>query len=232
MAPFRLRVRLGRLPLQVKATVVALLCSLSVWLLLDYWQSRRLQEFAVATMSAELDSEAASARLIFDQEVKRYSQLVRLFATCGRVTAYLEASAQARPPRRGTSPESDLGAPPWVPKTSQWRGLIDPEHFVLFSSRGEILDSYALRGAELPEDLSRNRHYLLRRSTGQSYFANLNGRPHLMATAEVTDDQGRLRGYLMVVAPFDEGFLQSDTVRHFDLKGGVVALAVGDPASG
>jgi len=47
--------------------------------------------------------------------------------------------------------------------------------------------------------------------------------------AEATDDHGRIRGYLMGVAPFDAGFLPFDTVRHCDLKGGVVALVVGDP---
>jgi signal transduction histidine kinase/ActR/RegA family two-component response regulator len=229
MASSPLRVWLGRLPLQLKVVAVALLCSLCVWLLLDYWQNQRLQEVAVATMSAELDAEATSARLIFDQEVKRYSQLVRLFAARGPVMDYLEALSQARPPRRGPSPDSNVGAPRWVPKTSQWRGLIDPEQFVLFSPQGEILDLYNPRGADLPDELRRNRHYYLQQSTGQSYFGNLDGRPHLMATADITDEQGRVRGHLMVVAPFDDGFLQSDTVRHFDLKGGVVALATGDP---
>jgi len=229
MAPFPPRRWLGRLPLQVKAAAVTLLCSLCVWLSLDYWQGRRLQEFAVASMSEELDSEAGSARLIFDQEVKRYSQLVRLFAARGPVMDYLDASSQARPPHPRTPSEANDGTPPWVPKTSQWRGLIDPEHFVLFSSQGEILGLYALRGAALPDELRRNRHYFLQQSTGQSYFGNLDGRPQLMAAAEVTDDHGRVHGYLMVVAPFDEGFLQSDTVRHFDLKGGVIALAIGDP---
>jgi len=229
MAPFPPRRWLNRLSLQVKAAVVTVLCSLCVWLSLDYWQGRRLQEFAVASMSAELDAEAASARLIFDQEVKRYSQLVRLFAARGAVMASLEPSSQARQPHPGAPREPSLGAPPWVPKTSQWRGLIDPEHFVLFSPQGEILHLYTLRGAALPEELRRNRHYYLQQSTGQSYFGNLDGRPHLMAAAEVMDEHGQVRGYLMMVAPFDEGFLQSDTVRHFDLKGGVVALAIGNP---
>jgi len=229
MAPFPPRRWLGRLPLQVKAAAVTLLCSVCVWVSLDYWEGRRLEELAVASTGAELDSEAASARLIFDKEVKRYSQVVRLFAARGPVMDYLEAFSQGRPTHPGTRSEPNAGAPPWVPKTSQWRGLIDPEHFVLFSSQGEIVDLYNLRGAELPDELRRNCHYFLQQSTGQSYFGNLDGRPHLMAAAEVTDDHGKVCGYLMVVAPFDEGFLQSDTVRHFDLQGGVVALAIGDP---
>jgi len=42
------------------------------------WEGRRLQEFAVTGRSTKLDTAAASARLIFDEEVEWYSQRVSL----------------------------------------------------------------------------------------------------------------------------------------------------------
>ncbi|MBI4844416.1 MAG: GGDEF domain-containing protein [Nitrospirae bacterium] len=198
-----------RTSLAFKMVVISVLAGVSVWVVLDYIQSRKLKDIFHAQLEERLGQQALRDRLNFDKYVKSHLQLAKLFISQKSFGDYVES-------RKWHSKSEENGGvkyydryPPWFPQLSVLRGFAQPRFVALADAQGEIREVYSERNNDIPSLLLHPSPLLLAKSDGDNFITEINGLPFLIASKSYSNNSGELKAILLVASPFDEEFLSS-----------------------
>ena len=215
-----------RIPMPLKAMLAGLLCGLLIWAVLDPVQSRALESIFTDHLRTQLKEEMVEGRIRFDQNVKRQARAIKLAATNYELVDYVK-SREWDMEFRGDIREYQGRPPPWLPPISKWRGLMQPHHVLLLDLGGQVREDYRIGREPLPHALRWVSPLLLRQTQDQVFITELDGRPHILASAEIIGNKSQSLGFLMMAAPLDDTFLlQSQNA--LPTRGVVYGLLGGD----
>ena len=190
--------------LPVKGIVLGLLFGLLIWLVLDYFLARSLDEILLQREKEQLQQKAASNRMLFHQYITQHVRLTKLFATHQPLVIWLQqrrASAQTSEMSRYVTP------PPWFPPVSTWRGLIDPRHYLLHDGEGHLHTAYRVAESDLPVNSALQEILATGRSLGQACLVSMLGHSHMVTSAPIEDSRGRKLGILTLISRLDDEFV-------------------------
>ena len=189
--------------LTVKMLLLTAVVGLVVWAISDTLQTNRLKEIFYEKLSERFSWQAEKQRILFDRYVKGHHQVVKLFIENHDIKQYV-ANAEWE---AGQQPRIYQAPPPWLPSLSVIRNFFQPSYLMLLDVDGEVREIYQARQAPLPGTLLQPSKMLLTLSNNQGFLTNIDGKPYLLASAKVYDDDEKMRATLMLAAPLDEVFL-------------------------
>ena len=196
-------VNLRKHSLMTKMLISAALIGLIVWAITDTIQNYSLQKIFDSKLKERFSWQAEKQRIMFDRYVKNHHQAVKLFVGLQKLNEYI------------TSPEWQAGnenkayskPPPWLPKLSVIRNIIQPRYILLLDAKGICRELYKASSGEVPEALNHPKQTLLNLSHGQGYLTLLNNQPFLLASEKITDSKNKTLATLLLASPLDEEFL-------------------------
>lgn len=191
-------------PLTLQTGAIGLVLGLIVWLSLDWYQGRRLEQLLEQELQGRLESELTAARTRLDHYIERYNQLPRLIASHqGLIDHFREHLAKTN-----NTPEIYRGTPHWNEGLKAWNGLIHPSHYLLIDTTGRVVEASELGSQPLPKQLYQPSPMLLELSLGQTYLTTLDSTPFILTSTPIPDGNRDTMGFLMVISPLDERFLK------------------------
>lgn len=193
-----------RISLPLKAVSVGLLCSLLLWIALDFVTIQALQHMLTEQLTERLHEEAAKDRILFDRHIKQHARATKLIAMNQRLVLWFDdLNKNEQGPEIRHYPKM---RPSWFPPTSAWRGLINPRYILLSDIQGRLREVYHLRDRKLPTEVFMD-SLLVLRSQNQGYLTLLDGDPYLLTSTAVADTQGEIQGMLTLITLVDNQFL-------------------------
>ncbi len=197
-----------RTPLALKMLVVVVVVGLIVWAVLEYVQTRHLENVFQKQLAERLSKKSMEDRLLLDRYIKAYLHSVNLFVSQKKFSDYIE--------KQKWSTEDIIHikyyrrAPPWFPGRSVLRTFIQPRYALLLDNRRRVREVYqSSRGESLSPSLLQPSQLLILKSEGQSFITTLEDNPYLVSSASFSGSQGELLGRLMIASPIDEVFLNA-----------------------
>ena len=189
--------------LTVKMLMAMALAGLTVWALMDAYQSSALQDIFSAKLAERFSRQAETQRIRFDRYIKRHHETVKLLIRNHGLQHHVaEPSWPPREPRRFTREP-----PPWLPPLSVIRSFVQPRFILLLDTGGSPREIYRAGNQPVPAFLLKPDKMLLELSHDQGFITRRGDRIYLVASASVHDDQGHNRATLMLATPLDEAFL-------------------------
>jgi hypothetical protein len=192
-------------PMPLKAIGLGLLCGILTWASLSLYESRHLSELLLAQAADRLHDEASSNRMLFHRYLKQHVQLTQLMASLQPLVTWLDQRQGQLPARKVSRYEKER--PHWFPPVSTWRGLINPDLFLLHDFAGNLEAVYRLSGNDLPRDSVLQDALANGPSDGQIHLLALAGHPHLVTSSAVQDAYGRRLGSLALISRIDDEFV-------------------------
>lgn len=192
----------NRIPLTVKMVLLTVIVGISTWASLDYFQTRTIRGIFIGQLKERLNREAQEDRIRFDNYIKAHHQSVKLIASQKQFVDYI-----ANKDWSASDIVSHKGTPPWMPKTSVLRSLVQIRYALLLDSAGKTREIYGDVTGQLPGPLHNPTELLRQLSHNQSFMTYINGGPFLVTSETVTDSRSGVSATLMLAAPLDEEFL-------------------------
>lgn len=187
--------------------LVGLLCGLSVWLVLDLFQSQALREIFSQELQTRLDQQARETLIRFDNYTEAHVSTARLLANHRSLSNYLEPLYWSE--RDSIPAMLHYQAPAWLPPATLWLPLARPSHILLIDTWGRPREIHRVSLDALPQELYGGSEQYQFDSRERATLTVLGGRPYLLVSERVEDARGTLMGYLMLVAPVDAAFLRA-----------------------
>jgi diguanylate cyclase (GGDEF)-like protein len=183
--------------------LLSVVVGLVVWAVSDTLQTNRLREIFYDKLGERFSWQAEKQRILFDRYVKGHHQAVKLFVENSDIKQYVaKAEWKANQQHRVYQ-----APPPWLPNLSVIRNFFQPSYLMLLDVDGEVREIYQARHEPLPDALLQPRKMLLTLSNNQGFLTNIDGKPYLLASAKIYDDNEKMQATLMLAAPLDEEFL-------------------------
>ncbi|MBF0108110.1 MAG: PAS domain S-box protein [Magnetococcales bacterium] len=214
---------LERLPLTVKAVLATLLVGISVWHVLDEWQSRHIRGLFHHRLKEMVEAQAGYNRIRFDHHIKAHSRLVRLLAGQRALIDHFSLPANSPP----QPPVIHATTPQWLPTASVLRGFVPLRHILVFGPDNTLRERYSNHPDPLPSSLANPTPTLLQLSLHQDYLTRVETHPFLLSSENLVDSQGHPLGTLLLATPLDEHFLTGMSLPLSDFNGLVAILEGG-----
>lgn len=195
--------KIRSLPLTVKMLLLTAVVGVLVWTVSDRFQTESLRGIFYGKLVERFSWQAEEQRILFDRYVKGHHQAVKLFINSHNIKKYIQGVNW----NEGQPIRLYQAAPPWLPKLSVIRNFFQPNYLMLLDRHGEVREVYQPRQKPMPAALLDPGSMLLTLSNNQGFLTRLEGDPYLVASAEIKDDNGSVRGILMLASPLDEQFL-------------------------
>jgi diguanylate cyclase (GGDEF)-like protein len=176
---------------------------LVVWAVSDKFQTDSLREIFYGKLVQRFSWQAEEQRILFDRYVKGHHQAVRLFIKSHGIKQYVTDPAW----EQGQQQKVYQAPPPWLPRVSVIRNFFQPSYLMLLDPGGKVRELYQARQEPPPAVLLDPGSMLLTLSNNQGFLTNIEGKPYLLASANVDDDNGNTQAILMLASPLDEQFL-------------------------
>lgn len=200
---------LRRIPMPVLSILIGLFAGLVVWWFLDLTQRPAVRELFREELQLRLDQRSRENLIHFDQYLENYQATTRLLANHRRLALYLE-------PLFWFSDEQVVAQiynsfrPYWLPDLIGRNALRAPSQVLLVDAKGSIREVYQTGERPLPTELSsRVGEQFLDHSKVRAVLTRLDDEPYLVVSDAADDASGFNMGYLVLVIPVDEGFLQA-----------------------
>jgi len=181
--------------------MLTVIIGISLWTLLDYIQSNRLQKIFYAQLVEELTRQSVDDRIHFNNHIKSHYTSAVLFVSQKKFIDYVDA--QEWPAKEAIEVKYHYQAPPWLPDHSFSR----PRFSILLDADGRVREVSSIHGAHPPQILLKPPARMLAKSIGQSFVAYRNNSYFVLASEKHLDAQGQLKAILMLTSPIDEEFL-------------------------
>ena len=194
---------LQRITLTMKMVLLTVIVGISTWAVLDYFQTRTIKGIFMAQLKERLNREAQEDRIRFDNYIKTHHQSVKLIASQKQFIDYIINKPWINTARIISYEQT----PPWMPRQSVLRSLVQISYALLMDSEGKTREIYKGIPDPLPETLHHPTDLMRRLSHNQAFMTYINGAPFLVASESVTDAQGSLLATLMLASPLNEEFL-------------------------
>lgn len=194
---------LHNIPLTVKMIALTVLVGLIAGVVLDYFQSRTVKNIFLSQLKERLHLESQEDRIRFDNYIKAHHQSVKLLVSQNQLTEYLASSNW----RENTETTFHKRPPKWLPRSSVLRSLVQIRHALLLDKFGRARESYQSAPEPIPESLLQPTDLLRQLTHNQSFMTSLDGKPYLLASESLRDDQGEVIATILLASPLDEDFL-------------------------
>lgn len=181
----------------------AVLIGIALWALTDFIQTYSLTHIFKTKLAERFSSQAERQRIMFDRYVKSHHQAVKLFSNSQNLNKYISSSNWEKQSKKITYTTS----PPWLPKLSVMRSILQPRYLLLLSADGQLKELYQANTTIIPQELHTPNSTLLNLSQGQGYLTRLNNQPYLLASEKIIAVNGKTKAILMLASPLDEEFL-------------------------
>lgn len=197
-----------RTSLTIKAVALTVIIGLSLWALLDYAQSSKLNKIFYIQLFDKLSEQAMEDRLRLDRYIKSFRKLADLMTSQKDVDNYVK--------NQNWSPDKPFRIkfyhkpPSWFPKPSLFRLLANPRYTFLLDAGGNVREVFLSHRGEQPHPaLLHPSAIILLKSHEQSYIASIDNAPYLIASEPFVDSDGKKLATLMLASPIDEEFLST-----------------------
>ncbi|MBF0285545.1 MAG: EAL domain-containing protein [Magnetococcales bacterium] len=216
-----------RLPITWKVTASVLAVSVVSWLLLDQYQTRRVEEIFRDHYLEELARQDRENRTRFHDVLSRSENAARLLAGHKKLLDAVQKLPAPSPspaldavpgdddaplptPTAGTAKGAPLSRlPDWMPENSVLRSLGHLRHVVILDDKGRAKLHVSLGPTPLPALLKAMPPELLERLKNQALLTNVEGTPHLLALQPAAVSPGRKPFQVLVATPLDNLLLSS-----------------------
>jgi diguanylate cyclase (GGDEF)-like protein len=199
---------------------------LVVWAVSDTIQTNRLRNIFYDKLVERFSLQAEKQRIMFDRYVKGHHQAVKLFIESHNIKQYVAQAAWDDGQKLVVHKET----PAWLPRLSVIRNFFQPGYLMLLGADGHVKEVYQARRESPPAALMKPDGMLLRLSNNQGFLTTIEGKPYLLASAKVDDDNGKVRATLLVAAPLDEQFLIASQRSSLSGNSVIALLTEGQPA--
>lgn len=213
------------IPLPMKMVVLTIIVSLSVWVALDYFQTKELRSIYHAELTVQLNKEAMDSRSGFNRYVKSFQDTSILFVTQKKFSDYIK--------KQGWSATDNIiikytgRSPEWFPKRSMIRTFASPRHALLLDPGGRVREVYSSRKEPIPQSLLNPTQILIHKSHDQIFMTNLDEIPYTISSEPYYDQTGKLLATLVLASPLDNEFIYS-SLKYFSSEHLVALLTAGE----
>ena len=222
---------LNRTTLTVRIMVAALLLAVTVWSVLDHYQSKTLTQIYEAEFAARLSDQAQRDRMRFNEAVRKHFQLVHLIASMARTQNRI-AAMRARDGDwyndKVMVPVPNENRPDWLPDRALMRNQNVPDFMMVLDTHLRIRSLFTPHRTPIPNTFIAPTRLLLEKSLTQTLLTEANGQPYLVAAAELQSAMGEHMGYLLALSRIDSHFLLNSQ-QTFLASDNIVLLAGGTP---
>jgi len=194
---------LQRIPLTVKMVFLTIIVGFCAGGIIDYFQSRTVKNIFLGQLEERLSLEAQEDRIRFDNYVKAHHQAVKLLTSQKRLMKYISSEEV----RDRSEVRFHRQPPAWLPRTSVLRALILIRNALLLDDDGKAWEIYQGIPEALPETLLHPTELLRQLSYNQSFMTTVEGKPFLISSESLRDDEGKTIVTLMLASPLDKEFL-------------------------
>ena len=192
-----------RITLTMKMVLLTVIVGISMWAVLDYFQTRTIRGIFLAQLKERLNREAQEDRIRFDNYIKAHHQSVKLIASQKQFVDYIVNKDWAN----AAGIISYEQTPPWMPTPSILRSLVQISYALLMDKEGKTREIYKGIPDTLPEPLLNPTDLMRQLSHNQSFMTYINDEPFLVTSESVTDSQNSVLATLMLASPLNEEFL-------------------------
>jgi signal transduction histidine kinase len=194
---------LQRIPLTVKMVFLTVMVGLCAGGVLDYFQGRTVRNIFMEQLKERFSLEAQEDRIRFDNYVKAHHEAVKLLTSQKRLIDYIGSEEWTK----HSEVKFYRQPPPWLPRTSVLRALIRIRHALLLDENGKAWGIYQGIPESLPTALLHPTELLRQLSYNQSFMTTIEGKPFLVSSESLRDDNGMTIATLMLASPLDREFL-------------------------
>jgi len=194
---------LQSIPLTVKMVFLTVLVGLCAGGVLDYFQGRTVRNIFMGQLKERFSLEAQEDRIRFDNYVKAHHEAVKLLTSQKRLIDYIDSQKWTK----HSEVKFYRQPPTWLPRTSVLRALIRIRHALLLDENGKAWEIYQGIPEPLPADLLHPTELLRQLSYNQSFMTTIEGKPFLVSSESLRDDNGITLATLMLASPLDREFL-------------------------
>jgi signal transduction histidine kinase len=202
----------------IQSLVLTLTLGGVVWVVLDHFQSRDIQTLFFKELSQELDVQAKTNRVLFNQVAEAHVKSAQLIVYQKQFQEYA---------RRGWQTddfiEHHAQLPAWLPSASLMRQFFPARFAMLLDSNANPREVYFPIAEPLPAALKQPNPTLIEKSRGQIYMTTLDEIPYVLASYTLIDDDEQPVSTLLLGSPLDSRFL-ADTQTNSNIDGAVIAL--------
>ncbi len=202
----------------IQALVLTVTLGGVAWVVLDYFQSRDIQDLFFKELANELDAQAQINRTLFDQFAGSHVKAAQLIAYQKQFQDYIQQGWKTDELLEYTGQ-----LPPWLPSASLMRQFFVARFAILLDDNAKPREIYYHIPDPLPDVLKQANPIIAERSRKQSYITTLEGKPYVLAGHTLFDDDDLPIATLLLGSPIDSRFL-ADTQISASMEGVVVAL--------
>lgn len=191
--------------LTLKMLILIASLGLAVWYISDTYQTKALENIFLEKLAARFSLQAQEHRTRFDRHIKVYSQAAKLLVRSKSIhdyaKNYLSFSGKENEPIIFYQ-----DAPKWMPDHSVLRKFVLPRYTLLLDKSNNTREVYYWNQQKPPGELLHLSPLLLRLSNNQSYLTTLAGKPYLITSEPIVDNNLRI-ATLILASPIDSEFL-------------------------
>ncbi len=190
-----------------------------MWLALEWFQARQLDEVFSEELQIRLENQNATIHSIFYHAVEKHTQLARLFAQHKPIAQFLLQGKHKH--------QTIQQKPDWAPSIGVWRGLIQPTAFILFDVNEIPVSTYLVsKDNQVPTVLYRNPGTWLKRTHKNTVMTELDDTPSLLSSSPITYEDQTI-GYIMIYVTVDDNFIYNTVARNLPSNTSVALLTGG-----
>jgi hypothetical protein len=185
----------------IQSLVLTLVLGGIVWVVLDHFQSRDIQTLFFKELSQELDIQAKTNRVLFNQVAEAHVKSAQLIIYQRQFREYVQKGWQT-----DTFIEHHAQLPAWLPSASLMRQFFPARFAMLLDSKANPREVYFPIAEPLPAALKQANPALIEKSRGQIYMTTLDENPYVLASYTLLDDDGQPLATLLLGSPLDSRF--------------------------
>jgi signal transduction histidine kinase len=203
----------------IQALVLTLMLGGIVWVVLDHFQSRDIQALFFKELSFELDAQAKTNRILFNQVAESHLKAAQLIVFQKQFQEYVKRDWW----QTKELIEYKGYLPNWLPSPSLMQQFFSARFAILLDSNANPREIYYHLPDPLPDALKYASSSFVNRSRSQSYITSIEETPYILASYTLMNDDEQPIASLLLGSPIDSRFL-ADTQTNSSIDGSVVAL--------
>ena len=211
------------LSITIKVLIFTLLIGALIWFILDYVQSKAIQQIIFTELASDLEVQAKEDRMVFDRYLQSHNQAAKLIISQQRFQTYVVNNEW----RDNEDIKHHYRLPLWLPKASVMRTFFSARFAILIDSDKQVREVYHYFPDELPQILQETGTLLQKLSHNQSYMTTIDGLPYVISSRNFRGETRQVIATLMLASPVNDDFLMSAVGD--SKKGVVVTLIDGEP---
>ncbi len=194
-----------RIPMPLLSVIIGLVCGLVVWGVLEQVQPKAVQAIFAKELESRIQQQARETLIRFDNFVLTHISTTRLLANHRDLASYLEPIYWLGD--TAVVPLNHFQPPPWLPPTSEWKGLMRPSQVMLLDEGGGMREIFHMGDHFIPNSLAKRVELSLGDKRIQTHLISLDEKPYLFVSEIAEDVTGTQMGTLALLAPIDQQFM-------------------------